>query len=93
MIPLQSKNRGFAGITNSNHSDYSKIEQEHFIHALKREDPEDFRLADLEEVESIIIEDKPRRSKNATMDAELVQFFGFVTKKLASNTKGLQNLQ
>lgn len=93
MIPLQTKNKGFAGITNVNNSDFSKMDPEHFVHSIRRENPEEFRLADLEEVESIIIEDKPQRNENSTMDAELVQFFGFVTKKLASNTRGLQNVQ
>ena len=93
MIPLQSKSKGFASITKGDNSDFSKMDSEHFVHALKREDPTDFKLADLEEVESIIVEDKPRTNKNPAMDSELVQFFGFVTKKLENNTKGLQKLQ
>jgi hypothetical protein len=93
MAPLQSKNKGFAGLTSGVNTDFSKMDQEHFIHSLKREDPTDFKLAELDEVESIIIEDKPRAPETKTMDDELVQFFGFVTKKLDANTKGLKTVQ
>lgn len=93
MIALQSESKGFSGLLNSQHNDFSKMDQESFIHALKREDPEDFRLDDLDECQSVIIEDKPVKSKNSVMDKELEQFFSFVVKKLQSNTKGLQTNQ
>jgi hypothetical protein len=87
---LQSKSQGFSGFSKKDNHDFAKIEEEHFGHTLQREDPQDFRLADLEEVQSIVMLEKPTASKNSTMDKELVQFFGFVTKKLNENTKGLQ---
>jgi len=46
----------------------------------------------LEEVKSVIIEEKPRKGEHSNLDSDLVQFFGFVNKKLANNTEGLQKL-
>ena len=71
MLPLQTSSQGYSGIMSSN-NDFSKMDSESFVHAMKKEDPADFRLADIEEVQSVIIEDKPKKSLNATMDKELV---------------------
>lgn len=87
---LQSENKGFSGLRHQGDSDFSKINSENFVHSAKREDPNDFRLEELEEVESVVLEAVPPRNKNPAIDRELVEFFGFITKKLQTNTEGLQ---
>lgn len=89
-MSLQSENKGFSKLAEFENSDFSKIDSENFVHSLKRDDPQDFRLEELEEVESVILESAPRRNKSPAIDQELVDFFGFITKKLESNTQGLQ---
>ena len=89
IVPLQTKNEGFCKISKDDNSDFSQINKENFIHSLKKESPEDFSLADLEEVESIVLDSKPKKNENATMDSELVQFYSFVIRKLAKNSRAL----
>ena len=91
IVTLQSENKGFAKLAEFDNSDFSKIDSENFVHSLKKDNPQDFRLEELEEVESVILESAPKHNKNSKIDQELVDFFGFITKKLESNTKGLQS--
>lgn len=90
-MTLQSENKGFAKLAEFGNSDFSKIDSENFVHSLKKDNPQDFRLEELEEVESVILESAPKHNKNSKIDQELVDFFGFITKKLESNTRGLQS--